>query len=456
MISFTYGMLTAWSSPFLVKIAQDKVNYNITEDEASFFTLIPPITMVTFCLLFSKMNDIFGRKRCLQLMILPYIISLGLTAIATNVYVFYASRFFSGLGDACHFASVPMYIGEITTPNVRGTWGNCISGFLFLGQFCMNLIGQRFSVWTSAYICLTVPITFLILSFFLPESPYYCLMKGQIDEAKKSLQLLRGDKFLAQEFQKLQTDVERQMSDRGRWLDLLLIGSNRKAFMGGVFLRVSQQFAGITIFSVYLQFIFEKSGTKIDPKTSTLIVTFIMFLVTFIAGFIVENFGRKKTYTFSLSACALMLLADGTFFFLDEITDINLSSVTWLPLVFSVIYIVFCAFGIGMLPTLMLGELFSASIKGYGLSFLALILGALQFATNAIFYYLHSKFGLYAPFLFFGCFTVFSSLISLFLVPETKGKTLEEIQQDLKEKKLPIKKPKRTPDVIVSCEQNKR
>lgn len=439
MVSCTYGLMTAWSSPFIVKITQDKVNYNISEDQAAYFTLIPPITMVTFCPFFSKMNDIFGRKTSLQMMIIPYIISLILTAVAENVYVFYASRFFAGLGDACHFASVPMYIGEITTPSVRGTWGNTISVFIFLGQFLINLIGQQFSVWVSAYICLPLPIAFLILSLYLPESPFYCVMKGNEEGAKHSLRILRGDKSLDQDFHNLKLDVDRQMSERGRWLDLFVIGSNRRAFIGGLFLRISQQFSAITVFNVYVQFIFEKSGTKIDAKMSALVVTFVLFFITLIAAFTVENFGRRKTYMCSLLACALCLLANGVYFILDQFTNTNLSTVNWLPLVFSVVYIIFCAFGIGMLPTLMLGEIFSASIKAYGLSFLSLALGALQFITNAIFYFLNTKLGLYAPFIFFGLCTMLSSIVSLHLVPETKGKTLEEIQQDLKKKELKTK-----------------
>lgn len=434
LASMTYGFLAAWPSPFIVKITQDKENYDISEDQASVFTLIPPLTMVIFALLFSKMNDIFGRKRGLMLLVIPYIISLLLTAHVCTIYGFYVARFISGLGDACHFVTVPMYVGEISSPKVRGKFGNLVSGFIFFGQFLINLIGQNFSVTQSAYICLSVPILFLILVNFLPESPYYCIMKQKENEAKTALYQLRRKKArdLIEEYQQLKMDVSRQMSERGTWPDLVLIKSNRKALMGGIFLRFSQQFAGASMFSSYVHFIFEKAGTQISSKLSTLIITSVLSFSIFVVGFLVESFGRKKCFTFSLFTCACLLLLEGAFFYVDQNTEIDVKFINWLPLAISLLIIVFSALGITIIPTLMLGELFSANIKAYGLSIVILSFGVFIFASNAIFYFLISHYGLSAPFWFFGVISIFNSFIAKLIIPETRGKTLEQIQQDLK------------------------
>jgi MFS family permease len=156
-------MLFSWSSPSIPKIVEDKVNYNISLDEASYFTVLPPIGAIVSSFLFAKLNDTIGRKYSLLLIAFPHIISLILIANAKSVYVFYVSRFITGLGDSCLFASLPIYVGEISTPKVRGTWGNLMTFLIYLGQLSINVIGSYTTIATAAYICLVFPIFFYVL-----------------------------------------------------------------------------------------------------------------------------------------------------------------------------------------------------------------------------------------------------------------------------------------------------
>lgn len=421
----------AWTSPFIVKIVNDTENYNITENEASYFATIHPLSIIIFSLIAPKLNDFISRRTGVIITVIPQISFWILTAIAKNVYTFYAARVLSGLGDTLHYCSVPMYLGEIATPSVRGSWANLVF-FVIFGEVLVNLIGQNFSVQHTAYFFISLSLLFISLICFLPESPYYCVAKNMEDKAKKSLRYLRGKEDVEIEFIQIKSDVERQMSEQGTLKDLFCIKANRKALLVGVFLRASQQFSGIAAIQCYTQFIFEKSVSSISSSTSTVLVIGLLCSFSLIFGHIAERFGRRKSYIYSMAACVFMLFLEFTYFFMDEYTVINVTTVNWIPLGGMVLYIIFNSFGVILVPTIMLGELFSNSIKTKGAGALTIALGVFLFLANNFFYILNSKFGLCAPFLGYAIISTFSVIISIYIIPETKGKTLEEIQQILK------------------------
>ncbi|KAJ8924066.1 hypothetical protein NQ315_006845 [Exocentrus adspersus] len=435
--SITSGVLYAWTSPFIVQITKDKENYSISEDEASYFTVIPSILMILTSYPFSRLCDVIGRKWTLMLSAIPHFLTWSLKAVAKDVSVFYAARAFAGIGDACIFSAVPMYIGEVCTPVVRGRWGGLFSFFFFLGQFFINVIGNFCDVKQTCYIGITIPIIFVVSFYFMPESPYYYVMKNRFDEAEACLKWLKHKKNVDEDFTQLKADVERQRSESGTWLDLFTINSNRRALIAGLFLRISQLLGGATAFAYYTQYIFEKAGGNLDSAISTIIYCGLCLVLNVFAMKTVDIFGRKKSYMYSLLLCSFMLLLEAIYFYIDQFyPEKDLSAVNWIPIAGMFLYITFASFGISLIPSLMLGELFSTSIKAKGLYLQTVAFGLFQIISSNIFYFLSSRVGFFSPFLFFGICASTSCVLTVYLVPETKGRTLEEIQQVLKRGKL--------------------
>nr|CAI5822856.1 unnamed protein product [Callosobruchus analis] len=415
-------MMFSWTSPFLVKITKDKLNYNITEDQASYFAIIPPASMVVSAVFCTRLSDIIGRKYTIMLTALPYTTFWILTAFFTNVYVLYAARMIAGFGDAIVFTSVPMYIGEISTPKVRGTWGNSVALGIFLGQFVIHVAGAFFTVSETAFIFLPLGPIFFILMLFIPESPYYYIMKHRVEDAKQSLSKLRGKEDLDEDIAHIGQAIERQMFRAATWKELFFVKMNRTALLAGIFLRVSQQLGGVASFNIYTQLIFEKAGTSLKPENCSIIYTGICFVFMAIGSFLGDIFGRS----------GVVLLSEAVYFYLDqEVPSADVRRFNWFPLAGMISYVIFSAFGLGTIPTLMLGELFSASIKTKGLTVLTFIFGIMLFVSNNLFYLLKQLVGMYGPFLCFGICCLVSSLMSFFVVPETSGKSLEQIQSSL-------------------------
>ncbi|XP_050294247.1 facilitated trehalose transporter Tret1-like isoform X2 [Anthonomus grandis grandis] len=335
----TTGILYAWSSPSILQIQKDNVTYHITDEETSYFPILPPL-------------------------------------------------------------------------------------------------GSYLSVRKTAIVCSALPILFVLLFIQMPESPYYLIQKQKLDKAQKSLRWLR-EEDVNEEFQKMQADVARQISESGTWKDLFIIGSNRRALLAGVFLRFSQLLGGISAFATNTQPIFQKAGGDFNPQLCSIIFLGLCFVLNFFGSAVVAKLGRKKSYIYSPLGCGLSLLTLSIYFILDEHTTIDLSKFGMLPLVGMIIYMIFFSFGMGVVPTLMLSELFSASIKGKALCIMNMVFGTALFVSNFIFKLMDSYIGLYAPFLVFAISCLLTSVLSIYVVPETKGKTLEEIQQSLKSKSKP-------------------
>lgn len=430
--SFTSGALFVWSSPSIVKIVNDNENYNISEDEAAYFTFIPAIGMILFSFAFFNLNDFIGRKKTILCIAIPHITAWLLIAFAKSVYVFYLSRLISGIADAAAFASIPMYLGEVATPSVRGSWGNTFTTSIYIGQLCINIVGSYCSIQTTAFVFVLFPIAFAILMFFMPETPYYYLMKGNVDKARSSLRFLRRRENVEEELEDIKAAMQRQMSEPNTWKDLFTIISNRRALFCGFFLRYSQQLAGISAFVTFNQLFFSKAGGNVGPEVSSIIYCALIAMLNISASFTLDRFGRKKSFLFSISCCTLCLYLESAFLYIDEFTDADVTNWNWVPLTMLILFCIFGSFGISIVPTLMMSELFSASIKGKALCVLNMGFGVVAIFSMQLFHVLMSNVGLFSPFLFYAICSTISSVLTVFFIPETKGKTLEEIQQVLR------------------------
>lgn len=423
----------SWSSPSIPALIAEDGPYRFTLEQCSYLTVIPPIATAVCSLVYADLINKIGRKYGVLIMGIPHITSLLLTAFARNIYVFYVARAIAGFADAGLFSAMPSYIGEIASPKVRGTWGNCMTLNIYIGQCLVNIIGGYTSVRNTALISLCFPLLFICSFAFVPESPYYYMMKGKRDEAGKALKALRRTEKVEVELSQLESDVKRQMSEPGTWKDLFMIKSNRRALVAGMFLRWSQQLSGISSFAVYTQYIFRQAGGSLNAVDSAIIFQGSLVIGNFIASLLVDKIGRRSAMMYSLLCSSIVTTGITVFFYIAyAYPGIDLSSFQWVPLAGMLLYVAFYSFGIGIVPTLMLGELFSTSIKGKGLCVLIISFSAAVSIITKVFQIMEVNFGLYAPFALFSLCSFASTFFTYWLVPETKGKTLEEIQQILK------------------------
>lgn len=429
----TAGALFSWPSPAIPILISNASHIEVISlEEASYFAVIPPVAAAIAAPFLAVLVDVIGRKKAVMFIAVPHLLSWTLIALANNLYIFYLSRFLNGIADATLFSALATYVGEIAVPSVRGSWGNLVAIGIYFGQFIVNVVGAYFDIRTTAYIFGCLPIIYLFLTALLPESPYFLVMKGREKEAREALQTLNWKEDVEDELISLTKDVNRQISESGTLKDLFTIPTNRKALWISVAIRGSQQLSGLPAFAVYTQYMFNQAGGDLSAATSAMIYSGALFLAITGFAFVVDKFGRKPMMTFSSFGCGIVLAIEATYFYLDQKGIVDTSGITWIPLGGMLTYIVVCSAGLGIIPTLMLGELFSASVKGKALCVLNISFSIYILSVSKLFQTLTSSFGMYVPFYFFAACCAVSTVFSYFFIPETKGKTLEEIQFILK------------------------
>lgn len=377
--------------------------------------------------------DLIGRKTTILLAATPQIICFGLTTLSSfTPFVLYFARFIGGIAEGICFMALPIYIAEVAEPSIRGRLGSYISVAFTGGVLIANMVGTWLTLVQAAVVYSILPLIFLCLFWKMPESPYFTTMKKDKGRTAASLRYLRGKYDVEEELLLITADVKRQLSEPGTYLDLFRIESNRKACILVFTLKLIHQFSGITALMLYAQMLLRDATDAVSPKTASILLNLIQCMCALILYFLIDKLGRKFLLILSTSGVSSLLLIMGTYFLLKKHTSIDLSSFTFLPVIGMILYAIFFSFGLGGVTFVMMGEMFSASIKSKASGLMSIVHGVMVAVFTKYYQYTADNWGLAVPFYTYGVAVCLGVVFCVFCVPETKGKTLEEIQQNLK------------------------
>uniref|UniRef100_A0A1Y1KSD3 Major facilitator superfamily (MFS) profile domain-containing protein n=1 Tax=Photinus pyralis TaxID=7054 RepID=A0A1Y1KSD3_PHOPY len=433
---FSAGAHLAWLSPSVPKLLLNSSYIGpITLDEASYFSVITPIFTIIFSFVVGNAMKIIGRKHLIGFMAVPHIISWLLIATAQSIVPIYISRAFNGISDAVTVCTSTVYIGEITTPLVRGKWGNMLMCAIFFGHLSVVVVGVYCDIVSTAYIFLIPPVLQILFTMVVPESPYFLIMRGRDNEAMSALRRFRWKKDVREEFSAIKKDIEAKSSESGVFSDLFCNATNRKALWIVMALFTFVEYSGLPGFVTYAQYLFQLAGgTSLSAEVSSIIFFSVLFLLTVSASSVVGNYSRRTMMIISSFGCAISLLMEAIFFYVKDETALDVSHISWVPLLGMLCYIIFLSAGLSRMPFLMIGELFSPGIKNYAVFIASSYQAVNMIIVPKLLQLLVTNFSMYVPFMFFTCSCLIATIFCYLCVPETRGRTLEEIQRILNSK----------------------
>ncbi|XP_022918419.1 trehalose transporter 1-like protein [Onthophagus taurus] len=437
------GMNYGWPAPVLPILSKpDSPIPDVTHESAMWIELLYMLGGIAGLPITIFIVDKLGRKMSLLITAMMSLVVWIMTACATNVETIYAIRFISGMAGDMAFVAGPMYIAEVADKSIRGLLSGFIYLALLLGIVIIYSVAPFVSLVTSSCVGAAFVIVQLFTFSFMPESPYYLLMKGKDEKCRKALVFLRSTEDVDAELLELKTAIDRQIQEKGRPIDLLLDKGNRKGVIIMTVLNASQHFSSISVILMNLHTILEDAKGIVSPDWSGIVFSLVMLLSASVSITIVDKFGRKILLVFSsfLTAISLAILAT---YLLVKHQGGDVSNIGWVPLFSVLLYAVAFKSGLGMVPIVMTGELFPAKVKAMGMAnadAMYVLFGALS-----IFIYqeLVKNFGIFCPFYLFSCCCILTAIFAIFYIPETKGKTLEEIQYLLKG--IPLSEMKKNP-----------
>jgi sugar porter (SP) family MFS transporter len=372
-------------------------------------------------------GDRYGRRDSLRIMAVLYLVSALGCAFAWNWDALVAFRFIGGLGIGGSSVLGPMYIAEIAPAKWRGRLVgffqfNIVFGIL-LAYFSNFVIGQMqfgLAEWRWELGVSGIPAAFfLVMLFGIPRSPRWLVKKRRVDEARDVLKL-SGEKDFETELQDIVQSID---AEHGRGSEPLFTRKYRLPIFLAVSIAMFNQLSGINVILYYLNDIFAKAGfSKMSGDLQSVAIGATNLIATVIAMSIIDRVGRKKLLLIgSVGTAACMAGVAGIF-----LTNTHDNLLVWLLIG----YIAFFAFSQGAVIWVFISEVFPNRVRAKGQSLGTFAHWFMNALISGIFPLMAASSG-GAPFVFFSFMMVLQFFVVLFLYPETKGVSLEQMQRKL-------------------------
>ncbi len=378
------------------------------------------------CLIAGKLADLYGRKPGLSVAALIFAISSLGMAFAPSLTVFVLMRFAAGIGVGMASMLSPMYIAEVSPAAVRGRNVAINQLTIVIGILITNLVNYQLAdygpdAWRWMFGLGVIPaILFFIGVLWLPESPRWLIKVGENEKARKVLLKIGSPDFANQtilEVEKTTTGGEKPS------LKMVFEKSVRPAVIVGITLAVFQQLCGINVVFNYTSTIFESVGADLDRQLfETVAIGAVNLLFTLFAMWQVDKLGRRPLMLIGSLGLSVVYIA------LAFLLQIQASP--GLISVFVLIAIAMYASSLAPVTWVLISEIFPNKIRGLASSVAILSLWGAYFILVFTFPVLAKYLGTFGPFYLYAVICLIGFLFIKRKVKETKGQTLEELENN--------------------------
>ncbi len=377
------------------------------------------------------MSDRFGRQKMLIVAGLLFSIGSIVSAISPTITLFVWARIVGGLGIGVSSTLVPLYIAEIAPSKHRGRLVSLnqfavvigISAIYFVNRAIVASGNPSWDVnysWRWMFGCGIIPgVIFVILLFFVPESPRWLEKQGYEDKAFALLEKINGTQQAHKELDDIRESIRKESATS---IGLLFRPGFRTALLIGVVLAILQQVTGINAIMYYAPDIFKQVGAGTNASfTETVIVGLVNFVFTIVSLWLIDKVGRKALLVVGSAIMTISLAVVGFEFYKTHPNGA-------LILVFILLFVAAFAVSFGPVVWLVMAEIFPTGIRGRATAIASVALWIADYAVSQSFPMLLGSTGPAMTFLIFAILGFVAFIFSLSVVRETKGKTLEEIE----------------------------
>ncbi|XP_063570584.1 solute carrier family 2, facilitated glucose transporter member 6 isoform X7 [Pongo abelii] len=410
--NFSFGYALVYTSPVIPALERSlDPDLHLTKSQASWFGSVFTLGAAAGGLSAMILNDLLGRKLSIMFSAVPSAAGYALMAGAHGLWMLLLGRTLTGFAGGLTAACIPVYVSEIAPPGVRGALGATPQLMAVFGSLSLYALGKD-------------------------------------EEALRALAWLRGtDADVHWEFEQIQDNVRRQ-SSRVSWAEARAPHMCRPIAVA-LLMRLLQQLTGITPILVYLQSIFDSTAVLLPPKDDAAIVGAVRLLSVLIAALTMDLAGRKMLLFVSAAIMFAANLTLGLYIHfgprpLSPNSTAGLESESWgdlaqpvaapagyltlVPLLATMLFIMGYAMGWGPITWLLMSEVLPLRARGVASGLCVLASWLTAFVLTKSFLPVVSTFGLQVPFFFFAAICLVSLVFTGCCVPETKGRSLEQIE----------------------------
>lgn len=430
------GLLFGYDTAVISGATEALQNYfDLTSTELGFAASSALIGCVLGALISGETSAKYGRRGALFIAALLFLISAIGSAIPQNYWTFVIYRIIGGVGVGIASMVSPMYIAEVAPPKKRGGLVACNQFAIIFGMLVVYFVNYGIALlgteqwlnqtgWRYMFASETLPAgLFLVLLFFIPETPRWLVMKGRNDEAHALLQSLSPGDNIEGQWQEIKASLTHHSTPS------IMAAGLMGVLVIGIMLSVLQQVTGINVFLYYAPTILKGfSSSSIDlALLQTILVGAVNLSFTAVAIFTVDKFGRRPLMMLGSFLMAISMIAIGTAAYMDAIGGYLL--------IFVLLYIAAFALSLGPVVWVLLSEIFPNHIRSKALSIAVFAQWAANFVVSQTFPMMndhestiYQAFNGGFPFWLYGIMGLFTVYFIYRWVPETKGLSLEQLE----------------------------
>ena len=383
-----------------------------------------------------RLSDKYGRKAVIRILALIFFIATIGCAVSPSAQVLIPFRFVLGLAVGGASVIVPTFLAEMAPTHLRGSIVTQNEMMIVSGQLLAyvmnailgNLFGDNAGVWRYMIVLASLPAIILWFGMFIvPETPRWLAANGKIAKALEVLKQIRGEAEAESELKDIEQNIEAEKHlDKATFSELSTPWIRRLVLIG-IGIGIVQQSAGINVMMYYGTTILEESGlgTKV-----ALIANIGNGLISVIATWVFikylgDRFGRKALFLTGLAGATTAMVT------LSIVTNV-LHGSPMLPavvMVCTVVYLAFFQACLGPLAWLVMSEIFPLRLRGLGMGISVFCLWITNFIVGLVFPIMLANLGLSGSFIAFSVCAVLGAVFIYHFAPETRGKSLEEIEE---------------------------
>jgi MFS transporter, SP family, galactose:H+ symporter len=376
-----------------------------------------------------RLADRFGRRTLLILTALIFAAGAIVCAIATSAGILFCGRIAVGIGIGLSSGTVPVYISEVSPPDARGWTVSLFQLAITIGILLAYLVDYAFADvaqgWRWMFGLSLVPAAIFAFGMLsLPESPRWLARRGQMERARAILSRVRGTSDIGTEFGEIETSLA-QAEEHGGLGDLLN-PALRPALAVGIGLAIFQQITGINTVIYYAPKIVQAAGISSASEAilTTAGIGAVNVLMTIVSMWLIDRIGRRPLLLTGIAGMIVTLGVLGWAFHSSQ----SGGAVAWVAVISIMVYVASFAISLGPIFWLLIAEIYPLKVRNSTEGLAAAFNWGSNLLVSLTFLTLLQVFGGTRTFWLYGLFAIGAWLFSYYMVPETKGRTLEEIE----------------------------
>ncbi|XP_046962512.1 facilitated trehalose transporter Tret1-like [Vanessa cardui] len=436
---FAYGASIGWMSPMtlLLQSKDSPKGVPLTDTEVSWMASVAYLTCIPGNILMAFLGDTIGRKKTLLFISATGAASWILLLSSMEVWSFILARALVGITMSGCYVTCPIYTKEISDDSIRGALGCLIILFHTTGNLFLYVIGDLLSYRTIIWICLALPTFHLVLFMMMPDSPSYFVKRGEVEEATRVLAWLRckreDDITIKNELEVISKEQKNdEVSNQFLLKSIVKDKILSKAFYIAMIVTLAREICGavpvLNFAGEIFSFASNNSNIMLSPNQQAMLLGAVQVTGSILASLVVDKAGRKALLSITSLISGLSMCALASWF---VARDYGANTPSWLPIV-TLCLCIFCdSSGLQPISIVIAGEIFSFKYRGTVMALTMSVASLADFLQLLFFKPLANSIGIHVAFYFFGVVCILMALYVVIVIPETKGRSLDNIYKSL-------------------------